>query len=213
MQFEIDVEKATQALNYFARKQHDHIIGKLAAIKLVFFADRYHLRRYGRPVVGDTYFAMQYGPVASTVLDIANAAAAPEAQAYAADYLTAIHRPGSKPREIRSLRDVDPEVFSSTDYEALEFAYDVFWVNYGDKLVDITHLYPEWKMHEEALVCGREKRVPMDYADFFRDPDPETFFEMGFVDPYADDPEKLALTKELAEDRARANYLLTHHLP
>ena len=74
---------------------------------------------------------------------------------------------------------MDPDVVSGTDFEALEFAYDVFWTNYGDNLVDITHLYPEWKMHEEALVCGHEAPeqpffghqrhlpVPRDAASYF----------------------------------------------
>lgn len=211
MHFEVDAEKATQALNYFARKQHDHVISKLAAIKLVFFSDRYHLRRYGRPVVGDTYYAMQYGPVASTVLAIADAAANSDVQAYASQYVFSIPNPNGNPRELRSLREVDPDVFSRTDIEALEFAYDHFFANDPFRMVDITHVYPEWKKHEAALVSGKEgRRQLMDYADFFCDPDPELLTEMGIMDPYKDDPEALALTKELAEDRSRANYLLLH---
>lgn len=212
MHFELDAEKATQALNYFARKQHDHIISKLAAIKLVFFADRYHLRRYGRPVVGDTYYAMQLGPVASTVLAIADVSASSDVLAYASEYISSIPNPNGKPREIRSLREVDPEVFSRTDFEALEFAYDTFWEKNPYRMVDVTHVYPEWKRHEAALASGKEgRRQPMDYSDFFCNPDDELLKEMGITDPYLDDPEQLALTKELAEDRSRANYLLLHH--
>lgn len=211
MQFEVDTEKATQALNYFARKQHDLIISKLAAIKLVFFADRYHLRRYGRPVVGDTYYAMSLGPVASTVLAIADSSAASEIQAYASGYICSLPNPSGKPREIRSLRELDPDVFSRTDFEALEFAYSTFWENDPYRMVDVTHIYPEWRKHEAALASGKEgRRQAMDYADFFCDPEPEILKEMGITDPYVDDPEVLALTMELAEDRSRANHLLLH---
>lgn len=205
MQFEVDAEKAAQALNYFARKQHDHVISKLAAIKLVFFADRYHLRRYGRPVVGDTYYAMPLGPVASTVLAIADATAGAEVQSYASAYISSIPNPNGKPREIRSLREVDPDVFSRTDLEALEFAYDTFWENDPFRMVDVTHVYPEWRKHEATLASDKgSRRQSMDYADFFSDPDPELLKEIGVIDPYADDLEALALTKELAEDRSRA---------
>jgi uncharacterized phage-associated protein len=211
VQFEVDTEKATQALNYFARKQHDHIISKLDALKLIFFADRYHLRRYGRPVVGDAYFAMQYGPVASVVKDIVDAKAAPAVQRYADTFIMPIHNPsGPNPRALRSLRDVDPDAFSQTDLEALEFAYETFFVNFQSKLVDLTHAYPEWKKHELALASGESKRVQMDYADFFADPDPVALAEFGLDDPFRDDPEKLERTRELAEERARANYLLLH---
>jgi len=49
--------KATQALNVLARNSGG-TISKLKALKLVFFADRYHLRKYGRAIINDRYFAM-----------------------------------------------------------------------------------------------------------------------------------------------------------
>jgi hypothetical protein len=60
-------------------------------------------------------------------------------------------------------------VLSTSDREALEFA----WRNFGRfgkyTLRDITHHYPEWKRHEQKLATT--KRVPMDLADFFKEPD------------------------------------------
>ena len=46
---------------------------KMKALKLVYIADRYHLRKYGRLITNDTYFAMNYGPVPSGTKDIAEA--------------------------------------------------------------------------------------------------------------------------------------------
>src|ERR1700683_762715 len=50
----VAVRKATQALNYFACLSASGApfaeINKMKALKLLFFADRYHLRKYGRPV-------------------------------------------------------------------------------------------------------------------------------------------------------------------
>jgi hypothetical protein len=63
-------KKATQAVNYFAQRSGG-IINKMKAIKLIYFADRYHLRKYGRPITNDEYLAMDYGLVSSGVKDIA----------------------------------------------------------------------------------------------------------------------------------------------
>jgi len=68
--FNFDCRKTTQALNYFAIKAGG-TINRMKAIKLVYLADRYHLRKYCRLITNDIYFAMDNGPVASGVKDIA----------------------------------------------------------------------------------------------------------------------------------------------
>ena len=54
-----------------------------------------------------------------------------------------------------------------SDRDALLFA----WATFGKspKIVEKTHLYPEWKRHEAAIVGGTT-RVPMSYYDFLEDP-------------------------------------------
>lgn len=164
-------KKATQAINYLARKKEGKI-NKMKAIKLVYFADRFHLRKYGRPIVGDVYWAMKLGPVGSDTLNIANISdndLNKESLHYVKEYLT---RPSGdiKREEILSKKEVDIDVFSQSDIEALESVYKEF----GDKdqfeLADMTHDYPEWaKFKKEILVEGK-KRLRMDYLDFFKNP-------------------------------------------
>ena len=67
--FHFAYKKAAQAINCFAI-QNGGEIDKLHALKLVFFADRFHLRKYGRPITNDQYWAMRFGPVASGVKDL-----------------------------------------------------------------------------------------------------------------------------------------------
>ena len=165
MSLSIAHRKAAQALNYFAR-QDGGCINKLKALKLLFFADRYHLRKFGRPVSECTYFAITHGPVASEAKHIAEEAdqLPPKALAYARKF---IRKKGDY--YCATVADIDPSVLSVSDREALDFA----WRNFGRfskyQLRDITHHYPEWKRHADKL--ANTKRVPMDYADFFKEPD------------------------------------------
>src|SRR5437870_12880806 len=72
------VRKSTQALNYFVRlsaRDAPPPLNKMKALKLLFFADRYHLRKYGRPVTDCAYFAMKHGPVASEAKNVAEESA------------------------------------------------------------------------------------------------------------------------------------------
>jgi uncharacterized phage-associated protein len=166
MSLSIAHRKAAQALNFFAR-QGGGSINKLKALKLLFFADRYHLRKFGRPVSECAYFAMTHGPVASEAKHIAeDASLLPEpVRAYARRF---VRKNGDY--DFSAVADGDASVLSVSDREALAFAWQYFGKFSKYQLRDITHHYPEWKRHEQKLTAST-KRVPMDYADFFKEPD------------------------------------------
>lgn len=156
--------KAVQVLNYFAVKSGGRI-NEMKALKLVFLSDRFHLRKYGRPITNDEYFAMPFGPVASGVKDIAEFSFCLDKSEddYARQFLARLNQ-----FTIESKSNVNQKVFSKSDLEAMEYA----WVKFGKlskyELSDLTHEYPEWKKHEEFL--QKFKRVKMSYEDFFEDP-------------------------------------------
>ena len=66
--FDYNQQKAFQVILWFLGR-HGERLEKLKLVKLIFFADREHLHRYGRPIVGGRYVAMPLGPVASQCLD------------------------------------------------------------------------------------------------------------------------------------------------
>src|SRR5437870_4748342 len=167
MPFSFSHRKATQALNFFARKAGGRI-NKMKSLKLVYFADRYHLRKYGRPVVGDEYLAMNYGPVATGTKDVAEMSdfLGEEEARYARKFI----EPSESGFAYSSVAEVDEKVFSESDREALRFA----WAGFGRikefDLSKLTHRYPDWKKHEAALKSKVVTRVPMNYRDFLQDP-------------------------------------------
>ncbi|ECO0902166.1 DUF4065 domain-containing protein [Salmonella enterica subsp. enterica serovar Newport] len=63
-----DSEKALEAILYVASKAP--IPDIYHVLKILYFADRYHLERFGRLITGDHYTAMKDGPVASNAYDI-----------------------------------------------------------------------------------------------------------------------------------------------
>src|SRR5437667_2727819 len=168
MPFSFSHRKATQALNFFARKSPSHSINKMKALKLVYFADRYHLRKYGRPVVGDEYMAMTYGPVASGTKDLAEMSdfLGEEEARYAKRFI----QPSETGLAYSSVACVDEKVFSESDREALQFAWREFGRIDKYKLANLTHRYPDWKRHEAALDTKFVTRAPMNYRDFLEDP-------------------------------------------
>lgn len=65
--FQLDIEKAKSAILYIAEKVGE--IDFLRVFKILYFAEQEHLAKYGRPIVGDTYYAMKNGPVPSFIYD------------------------------------------------------------------------------------------------------------------------------------------------
>lgn len=167
--FPFDYKKAVQVINFFARK-NGNSIDKMRMLKLVYFADRYHLRKYGRMITNDQYWAMQFGPVASSVKEMAELESLCGTERhYAERYLAKGSGQQDEPLYIiKSLDGVDESVFSESDLEALNYVWDQFSPNL-QHVVNITHQYPEWRRHESALEAGLS-RVSMDLLDFFDDP-------------------------------------------
>ena len=168
--FNIDHRKVTQIINFFASKSGGKI-NKLKTLKLIFLADRYHLRKYGRLVSGDYYVAMKLGPVPSTAMDIAELDEFLDNtyKTYAQKYIKAL----DNGRRIESIKLVNDDYFSESDKEALTFAWEKFGHLQKWSLSDFTHFYPEWKKHENALRSGSKVEY-MELKDFFLDPDTET---------------------------------------
>lgn len=166
MLFPFSHRKATQALNFFAR-QNGGKINKLKALKLIYFADRHHLRRYGRPITNDRYVAMNYGPVASACKDLAEMSdfLGDEERTYAEPFLQTVDK-----HTYASKGEPDTSVLSASDLESLRFA----WENYQGwdafRLAEHTHQFPEWKRHETELASS--SRADMSYLDFLENPEP-----------------------------------------
>jgi uncharacterized phage-associated protein len=163
--FSFDHKKATQILNYFATRAGGKI-NRMKALKLVFLADRYHLRKYGRLVSNDLYIAMKLGPIPSLIMDIAEADKSlnKNFKEYVLKYLKVTNN-----TIIESTKDVDDSFFSESDVEALSFSWKTF--SHLDQwgISDFTHNYPEWEKHERAIRAG-VKAKDITLEDFFKDP-------------------------------------------
>ena len=153
-------QKIVQMINFFAKKNELEQISKIIVLKLIFFADRYHMRKYGSMISNDEYWAMTYGPVPSTAKTITELSVSdPDIMEYVKTFL----RKGKK-FIVKSIAPVDNDQFSKSEIEAMEYAFSLF-MSVGN-IVELTHTLPEWKKHEKFLVSIHSRRK-MDPCDFF----------------------------------------------
>ena len=164
--FSFNHKKATQALNYFAIKSGGNI-DTLKAIKLIWLADRLHLRKYGRMITNDEYYAMKLGPVASSTYNIIKKQILPDQYLeYSAKYII--------PTDVQhynfeSVHPVNDKVFSKTDLNVLQEVFDKFSNMTKWQLSDYSHLYDEWVRFKDQLELDPEARYPIEIDDFFKE--------------------------------------------
>lgn len=152
IKFQVNPRKALEAVLWLAHKQPGLTFHTV--VKVLYYADKKHLNKYGRPVVGDGYHALEFGPVGSFAYRLLRG------EPYALEALALRERPF----EIRDRYHVHPKerkpdllVFSPSDLEALEDAYRENANLSFKALTDKSHREPAWR---EADVNG-----PMAFED------------------------------------------------
>lgn len=194
-----DCKKITQVINYLVSKQGgENPVPELKVIKLVWAADRYHLRNYARTVTRDNYIAMKRGPVGSSTKNVAEFETGFGNVEYSdTEYSEKYIKFYQENRDgyLSTVSDVDTSELSKTDIEALDFALKNFGNMETKELIKFTHNYPEWSIHKDKIKQGY-RSVEIDLLDFFKNP------EGVDNDPFATDPEILKSSKELYEEYA-----------
>jgi len=151
LRFQFDEKKGVEALTYIATQWPG--ITAFFAAKVLFFAEKYHLNRYARPIVADTFIAMPNGPVPSTIYDFIKGdfeqAGDPEAIS------SALKIEADPYPKITALRAVDFSVLSKSDLECLDEAITFCRSKGFGTLSTLTHQERAWI---EAAANG-----PMDY--------------------------------------------------
>ena len=184
----MDASKTINVLGYFAQKQGNEAMNCMKAYKLVWLADRYHLRQFGRTITGDRYFAMQRGLVPSDTKNIVEGECPRHISLESFNKTAIQHDKGSF--SYRFVSVIDQDVFSESDREVL----DLIWNTFGGldqwQLSELSHKAPEWKQYESLLKeNGEKKSFPVDIDCFFEN------FDDGYG-LFSDSEEKMEATKQ-----------------
>jgi hypothetical protein len=130
-------------------------------VKCAFYADKYHLNKYGRPIAGDHYVADTYGPLGRAVYGLIKGDPF-EILALGGNGRLPFKTVGPRCQVIAT-RDANRNRLSASDVEALEWAFQ----HYADKTFD--ELYDE--SHEDPAYIAANGGT-MRYEDLLAPDDP-----------------------------------------
>jgi uncharacterized phage-associated protein len=117
-----DPERAVELILYVANRLRYPSFHSVS--KILYFADREHLSRYGRLLSGDSYVAMKHGPVPSEIYNILKAAAGRRESWISPRYVevTAGAIKVESNYRLKALRDARLDLLSKSQRECLDLS-------------------------------------------------------------------------------------------
>lgn len=166
IRFQFNKSKAVEALVFIAQRWPG--ITPFYLSKVLFFADRDHLRQYGRPVLGDSYIAMDNGPVPSRVYDIVKGNLDFFGDPAAIKSALRMDR-AAQPHTISAEREPNTAQFSETDIAALSAAIDFCKGKSFGYLSNLTHNEEAWSTAPRNAEMELELLVPEEQREEVRE--------------------------------------------
>ena len=166
-----DPKKAVEAVLFIANRLRQKDLYK--ALKVLYFADIFHLENFGRFICGDSYIAMRSGPVPSQTYDILKCVRGdgqynhyqPAEEAFDV----------SEGHGITPHRDADQALLSKSDIMAMEDAVKNYGSMSGSELKEASH-------DQAYNSAGRDDEIPLEsIANMV---DPSGALASHITDPY-----------------------------
>lgn len=163
LKFQFNEEKAIEILAYIAQEVPGQT--PLYVSKILFYAEKWHLNKFGRPIIGDTFYAMQRGPVPSTIKNFIDEkwdwVEKPEAFD---DAVTMQRSDNGLTKLMQGKREPNLNILSASDIECVKQAIAYCLPKSASQLSHLTHFEKAW--------LNAETNKPMDYL-YFIDEDNE----------------------------------------
>lgn len=142
----IHFDKLKLILLYFAN--HCQYLGKIKLMKLFYFLDFMHVKKYGRPITFDTYVNLEKGPIPSTIYNIVTEAIEDPEFSQLADVVHFETPEGTRMNKMTASRKFtkeDEKYFSEIELETIKKVC----LMYGHKLMrsvrDESHNQAPWR--------------------------------------------------------------------
>ncbi len=172
--FNFDFDRGVTAILYLASRPAEVVtaLDKYKVCKLLFLADKYHLVQYGRPILGDFYKALPWGPVPQITLNGIQVVLDEKPKGSFAQQLAerlkgqlVIDRAFANPRF--GAEEPDLSYLSRSDLEALDHVIAEHGRKSFEELMALTHRMAPYRKAWESR--RRKKAVIMRYEDFFEE--------------------------------------------
>jgi len=154
--------KALEIILWFTNNEPGMDVYRIC--KLTFLADIWHLNTYGRPLTGDNYVAMRYGPVPTAAYNILRRKNNKLKHLGVSEFPFVVEKK-ARATQVFPAREPDLDAFSKSDVKALEHSFERYAHLSFEALRAMTHEHPAYRNAWDRR--GEKQASDMDYRDFF----------------------------------------------
>lgn len=166
------IDKVAQAIIYFLEAGVAHL-GKTKLMKLMFFADKYHLEHYAKSLFHDTYLKMPFGPVPIVTLNTIDSVNEVEREDFEPLVQQLLHWVDVQEvgeSRVRKMRfeakcAFDARWFSRSELETLSYIAETFKDHTAVVLSELSHQLPAYFQTENNNIISEAMIAPQ-HADF-----------------------------------------------
>jgi uncharacterized phage-associated protein len=167
------IKKVANAVIYFLDNGVENF-GKTKLMKLMFFADKYHAKKYMRTIFSDTYIKLPFGPVPSLtlgVIDSINEFEKDDFENYVDEFLKYIivseqYDGKYKKTTFTKKQAFDEDLFSISELEILKQIADEFKGHTAVQISEYSHTLDEYKYTNDNEVIDVTAMAP-EHQEYF----------------------------------------------
>lgn len=142
----IPIKKLKAILLFFGTYTDPRFLGKVKLMKLFYFIDFEHVRRYGAPITYDTYVNLDHGPIPSTIMNLVDSVEDDSENSKLADAISIIDGKGGLKKVIpsRKFQERDKGYFTESELKIMHEIANRFASATMKEIEDASHKEAPW---------------------------------------------------------------------
>lgn len=181
--FTFNIDKLIHSVIFFVNQTAPDKLGKVKLMKLLYYSDFRHMQEYGRPIIGDTYYKLENGPVPSFTLNLISEAETcvndqpdeedlADTNIYVQKLKEAIHISvesyyGKRKLKFNPSIEFNSKIFSKSDLTIMKKVADEFYHDNGKEISEKSHKEKGWELSELNGSIDYRYALDPDSIDYF----------------------------------------------
>lgn len=149
----ISAPKLKAIIKYLCENTDPKLLGKTKLMKLFYYIDFTHIKKYGTSITGDKYYHLERGPIPSVIKNLIDGAEEEPDLAILSDTIQITKKADSNLCQISCLQDFtkkDEEYFSEIELETMKVVTEKFGSYSTKQIVDLAHSEAPWLKTKEV---------------------------------------------------------------